>query len=292
MFGYIRPLKSELKVKEYELFKSAYCGLCNTLKKRYGYPARFLVNYDFTFLIMLLSSGNKTCDFEFKRCSASPFKKKCGCVANDSFELCADYCVVLYYWKLRDSLADGGLKERTKAFAALLFLGRAYNKARKNVPEFDEKVQKKLLELSELEKTGCTSLDAAADKFADILTAAAETRVNEAEKRAIAQILYHIGRQIYILDAADDLESDLKAGLYNPVSARFEIKEAKINEAVKAELNTTLSHSAALAASAFELLEPGVWSPILINILYLGLPWVTQMVLSSTWKEQSRIKEN
>ncbi len=291
MFGYIRPLKSELKVKELELFKAAYCGLCNTLKKNYGYPARFLINYDFTFLAMLLSSGDKTCGFEHRRCSASPFRKKCACSQTPSFELCADYSMILYYWKLRDSYKDGSLKEKIRAGAALLLLRGAYKKARKKAPGFDEKVSSKLMELSELEKSGGASIDAAADKFADILRAAAEKSDKPAERRALEQLLYHVGRQIYILDAVDDMERDLKAGLYNAVALRFGIKDGKITQSAKEELKTTLSHSAALAASAYELLETGMWSPILTNIIYLGIPSVTELVLGSERRGRKKFTE-
>jgi hypothetical protein len=76
MYGYIRPLKGELKVREFELFRSVYCGLCHTLKKRYGFPARFALNYDFTFLTMLLTGEDFFYRCEYRRCSASPFKKK------------------------------------------------------------------------------------------------------------------------------------------------------------------------------------------------------------------------
>ncbi len=291
MFGYVRPLKGELKVKDLELFKAAYCGLCNTLKKCYGYPARFLINYDFTFLAMLLSSGDKACGLEHRRCSASPFRKKCACSATPSFELCADYSMILYYWKLRDSFQDGGLPEKIKAGAALLLLRGAYKKASKKAPDFDKKVRDRLRELSGLEKSGGASLDAAADKFADILRAAAENRDKPSERRALEQILYHVGRQIYILDAVDDMERDRKAGLYNAVAIRFGIEDGKITQPVREELRTTLSHSEALAASAYELLEAGMWSPILSNIIYLGIPSVTELVLGSEWRNQSRLRE-
>ena len=46
MYGYIRPLKAELKVREYEAYHAMYCGLCRTLGRRYGFAARFLVSYD------------------------------------------------------------------------------------------------------------------------------------------------------------------------------------------------------------------------------------------------------
>jgi hypothetical protein len=32
MFGYVRPYRDELKVKDYELYRAVYCGLCHSLK--------------------------------------------------------------------------------------------------------------------------------------------------------------------------------------------------------------------------------------------------------------------
>lgn len=53
MFGYIRPFQPELRMKEYEAYKSVYCGLCKELGRRYGIFARFTLSYDFTFLAIL-----------------------------------------------------------------------------------------------------------------------------------------------------------------------------------------------------------------------------------------------
>ncbi|HHU05626.1 MAG TPA: hypothetical protein GXZ65_03995 [Clostridiales bacterium] len=286
MFGYVRPLKCELKVREYEQFKTAYCGLCNTLKKRYGFLSRFLLNYDFTFLAMLLSSGEASCEFAHRRCIVSPFKKKCLCKPTPSFELCADLSLILFYWKLRDNLKDEGLWERLKAHAILLLLAPAFRKARRNAPDFDERVSRNLAELQTLEENDSLSIDETSDKFALILAAVSEKAESEVNKRVLYQILYHIGRQVYILDAVDDLERDAKKGNYNAVAMRFSIKDGKLSEEIKKELQTTLSHSANMAASAFELLGRGMWTSILANIIYLGIPRISAEVLAGTWNKK------
>ena len=36
MFGYIVIHKPELKVREYEAYQAGYCGLCRSLRRRYG----------------------------------------------------------------------------------------------------------------------------------------------------------------------------------------------------------------------------------------------------------------
>ncbi len=49
MFGYVLINKEELKFKEYDVYKSYYCGLCQTLNNRSGRFAQLTLNYDMTF---------------------------------------------------------------------------------------------------------------------------------------------------------------------------------------------------------------------------------------------------
>ena len=53
MFGYIAPLKSELKVREYEVYNAYYCAICHAVKRRYGELPRLLLSYDAVFVAML-----------------------------------------------------------------------------------------------------------------------------------------------------------------------------------------------------------------------------------------------
>lgn len=57
MFGYVRPAADRLTEEQEACFRAAYCGLCHTLGERYGLPGRMILNYDLTFLAMLLSEG-------------------------------------------------------------------------------------------------------------------------------------------------------------------------------------------------------------------------------------------
>ena len=50
MFGYVTPLKPELKIREYEMFKSYYCGVCTHIKEYFGNIPRLTLNYDMAFL--------------------------------------------------------------------------------------------------------------------------------------------------------------------------------------------------------------------------------------------------
>ena len=135
-------------------------------------------------------------------------------------------------------------------------------------------------QLQALEQEGSPSLDRTADTFARILAAAALPAESSARTRALEQLLYHVGRWIYLVDAWDDLEEDGRTGSYNPIAARFPEQV----EANRDYLRTTLLHSLNLARSACALLELGHWQGAVENILYLGLPMVEELVFTGRWK--------
>ena len=56
MFGYVRINKMDLTFREYENYKGYYCGLCKYLKENHGEISRLGLNYDITFLIVILTA--------------------------------------------------------------------------------------------------------------------------------------------------------------------------------------------------------------------------------------------
>ena len=91
MFGYIKPFRPELKIREAEDYKAVYCGLCKELGRSYGLFARMTLSYDFAFMAMLFMSIDKNCCPSFEKCSciAHPFKKQCRCTENKAISLAA-----------------------------------------------------------------------------------------------------------------------------------------------------------------------------------------------------------
>jgi hypothetical protein len=284
MYGYVRPDKGELKVREYEAFRAAYCGLCHSLKKQCGLAARFLVSYDLTFLSILLR-GQDGCRTERKRCIASPLRRRT-CMSCGSQDETAYYGVVLAYWQLRDSVADESFFRGMPARAALLLLSGAYRRAKRRAPGFDRQTEEKLAALSALEKENSPSLDRTADCFAAVLRGAADCVQDETRQRILGQLFYHIGRMVYILDAADDLGEDVRKGRYNPLRCRFPDAEGKLTDGQTEELRVTLQHSQNMVVSALQLLDTGIWAGILENIVYRGLPQVSRLVLAGNWKNK------
>jgi len=288
MFGYVRPLRGELKVRELDEYKAVYCGLCHTLGKRFGPFPRFFLNYDFTFLAMVLSSGEEIVPVSCKRCIASPFRGKLFCPAGKALEPAADESVILTWWKLRDNVHDSGFWQGLISRILSILLWPAYCKASKLRPEFDASVRTCLNELRSLEEERCPSLDRTADTFARILQAASPETEEPERNRVLGQLLYHVGRWIYLTDAWDDLEKDTAAGRYNPVSFRF---TGEGEQARKETMRTTLRHSLNLALSAFHLLNFGRFAPVISNILYLGLPAVEEQVFCGNGSKRAGKEE-
>ena len=283
MFGYVRPLTGELKVCELERFRSCYCSLCHALERDYGLPARFILNYDFVFLAMLLWQPDAEPQAACRRCAVHPLHKTC--IWQDCTALsCAAGCsVILAWWKLRDNRADGRFFQRLKAGAAMLALRRAYRRAKRAYPAFDGRVRQLLGELAALEKAGETSIDRVADKFAQLLAALADYAPDAQQTRVCRQLLYHLGRWIYLADAADDLVQDARTGAYNALAAHFECSDGRLNDAQKELVRATLVHSSNQCVVACALLPQTRWTPVIRNILYLGLPDVCGRVLSGTY---------
>ena len=288
MFGYIRPVQGELKVKDLGKFKACYCGLCNALRRNYGVPARFILSYELVFLAMLLWDPDEPPQMKRGRCIASPLRKRCYCSGTNALDTCAGYSVILTYWKLRDSVTDEPFFRSIPYRLASLAIRGAYKKASEEFQEFDCKVSEKIKSLAEHELSDEQSLDRAADNFSQILTAAAPEQLPDTIRRPMLELLYHLGRWIYIIDAFDDIKDDSGAGRYNPVSARFKADGKKLRAENLVRLETTLAHSNNLLGSAFELLPENAWSEIVRNMIYLGMPHVCSCVLEGNWPPDRR----
>ena len=269
MFGYIKPFKPELKMREYEQYRAAYCGLCNALRRRYGFLSRFTVNYDFTFVALVLNAaGDCKSEVKKKRCIACPAGRKC--VISEVYDKAADVSVILSYLKLCDDVADTEFfKSIFKARIPRLFLKPAYKRARKNSSVYAECVTRLYSELSLLEAARVPSIDEPADKFAKMLEALVDE--NDENSRILSQMLYHIGRFVYIIDALDDLSEDAKRDEYNPIAERFGVFSGNLPEDILKEVVVTLGHSRDAVRLAFDLLDENENTGLIRNIIELGM---------------------
>ena len=289
MFGYVR-LPQDLPEEERNRFGRAYCGLCHTLGTRYGPAARFILNYDFTFLAILLSEKEEG-PIHHGRCAAHPVHGRDRLESSPALDLAADESVILAYWQARDGVEDHDWLHGLKYRAVSAVLEPAYRKAAALRPDFDESPRRQLRLLAELEGEHCPSIDRAADTFAILLRGAAQSVDEPVRRRVLEQIFYHLGRWVYLVDAADDLKKDAASGNYNPVALRYGLLEGVWTEESRTGFAATLDHSIHMMATAFELWDFGVWTPVLKSTLYTGLFRVGKAVLDGTFHGQGKKRD-
>lgn len=280
MFGYVRPVEAELCERDRARYRAVYCGLCHAIGRRCGNAARLTLNYDFAFLAMLLCPAETETALRAQRCLRHPVKGRTSCVGGPWLDMAAEESIILAWQKLRDDVADRGGLGGLPARGAALGLLRAYRRAAGHRPEFARQTAGALERLREMEEARIPSMDRTADAFAGILRAAVPEGLPGNRARTLEQLLYHLGRWIYLVDAWDDLEEDRAAGRYNPLLERFR------GEPEAEYVGTTLTHSVKLAVSAYQLEEFGCWSPIIENVLYRGLPAVQEAVLTGRWRKR------
>lgn len=274
MFGYVRICKDELKVREFNLFKAHYCGLCKTLKKEYGFAARMGLSYDITFLAVLLASvSDEPPQVEPERCIANPFVKKPIAVTTPYFSYTASVNVILTYLKLSDDVHD---EHSIKAcfFSCLLMMAK--RKAKKRYPELYQEIRAHIDKLTELEKNKCEDVDRLAHEFGSIMQCVFSAKLVEQPevRRILSHMGYQLGRFIYILDAYEDMEQDRIKKRFNPFLAGDIYPE---KEFLRTALTLTLSE----VSKSYQLLNVKRNQAILDNIIYLGLCEVLDNTLNA-----------
>ncbi len=266
MFGYVRACKPELKIKEYETYKAVYCSLCKKLGKNYGILSRFTLSYDFTFLALLNMSMTDGCDgFVQKRCAFNPLKKCNYCKNLDGIDMPAAAAMIMLYYKILDNIADErGFKKMGYLCLKPIF-SNAHKKAAKKYPHIENAVAEYITMQNALEKSGCACIDEAADPTAKVMEKIlALCSEDEMQKRVLRRLGYCLGRYIYLLDAAVDLQEDIKKDSYNVLK---NTDDEDIDTRIKQQLYFCINE----ASRAFELLDIKKYKTILGNIIYLGL---------------------
>jgi len=274
MFGYVTINKPELKIREFDMYRSYYCGLCQSLRKRHGLFGQLTLSYDMTFLAMLLNSLYEPSVKENDiRCIVHPINKQH--VSQSVYtDYVADMNLLLSYYKCLDDWND----EKNILKLSLSKLLKT-NPSKQKPLQFDEKdlalpfidyskkakkIQAALLFLSEKEKAGVTDIDTMAGIFGDI-TSTIFTPHHDQWEPALSKMGFYLGKFIYIMDAYDDIESDVKKGCYNPFKDIFH--EPDFDDQVISMLQLMMAD----CSNTFELLPIIDNVEILRNILYAGV---------------------
>ena len=257
MFGYVRINKMDLTFREFDYYKGYYCGLCKYLKENHGEVSRLSLNYDITFLILILTALYKLdSDITYERCIANPLKKKMR-IVNEITEYAASMNILLSYYKLEDNLYDdNGIKDK---LAYELYKGKL-KKAYEKYPQKAEYIKQQLGNLRELEKQESKSIDKVSNTFGNLMGEIFVYKKDEYEQN-LRNIGFNLGKYIYILDAYEDLEEDNKKGRYNPF----------IDYIDKKKVDRLISMSLGMATKNIEQLNLEFNKSIIDNIIYSGV---------------------
>lgn len=287
MFGYVRPRTDVLSSEEMDAYRAAYCGLCRALGKQYGFRARFLVNYDMTFLYLLRSGVRDRAEAKRCWCPARGCGKKVCTLDQVGFETVAACTVILCVEKLRDNLRDESFfRSLPDRFLRLLFR-RAYKKAARRLPSFAALTAEQLGKLRALEQAHSPSIDATADAFARIVAGCAADVEEPALRRPMEQVLYQTGRFLYLADALDDLRDDCQNGVYNPLRFRFTPQNGELSAQELDYLTQLTDSSVNLAGAALALLPLRAYDRLLENTVYLGFPAVFAAVRAHKFRAKA-----
>ncbi|QYE97821.1 DUF5685 family protein [Paraclostridium sordellii] len=262
MFGYVRINKMDLTFREFDTYKGYYCGLCKYLKENHGEISRLSLNYDITFLILLLTSVYRPKSTLTKEvCIANPIKKK-NRIVNEVTEYAASMNVLLTYYKLEDNLHDDkGVKD---IMAYNLYKGKL-KKAYEKYPKKADYIKSQLEELQKLESENSTNIDKVSNTFGNLMGEIFAYKEDDFEEK-LRSIGFNIGKYIYILDAYEDLDKDIKKGRYNPFIEYIDKKEELIKKVDK-----LISISLGYLSQSIDELHIKTNVGIIDNIIYSGV---------------------
>lgn len=283
MFGYIQPFKPELRVKEYEAYKGVYCALCKRLGKDYGFAARMILSFDCTFYAMMRMSMKNECPgFEKGRCTFNPLKKCTYCSGGaDVLREAAALSVVTFYYKLLDDVEDSSFFKACAKRLLKPLAGHWRKKALKEYGALDQIVGEMLKRQFRAEKDPGCSIDQAAEPTAIMMARLMERMAQEEKERKVFSYFgYYLGKWVYLIDAADDMEKDKKHGSFNPFLRELGLKHpALTKEEISAYCNEVLNLNVSMALPAFRLISLHVFREIIENTVELGIMQMQKKVL-------------
>ena len=258
MFGYVAANLHDLNEAERQRYRAAYCGLCHALGQHYGQASRFALTYDLAFLVLLLGSLYEPPEETgLKRCAPHPVKPH-PYLHTRYTDYAADLSVALAYHKCQDDWSDDrSLPARAYAGA----LSGAYRAAKERQPRACAAIEDGLAAIAAIERDPASPPDAAANRFGALLGQlfACEDDMWAPTLREMGD---QLGRFIYFMDAACDVQRDRRTGSYNPL-ATLDLSEQDIGE--------MLQLFAARATRQFEKLPLEQDLHLLRSVLYSGI---------------------
>ena len=259
MFGYVIADLARLDTAQQARYKSVYCGLCRALYRGYGPVPALALTYDMAFLTLLLSALYEPDEKAgAARCLRHPARAQSWTQTEFTGYAAAMNCLLAYENRLDDWHDD----RRLSAAAAAGLLGPGAKKAAAQYPDKTAAIRASLQTIAQAEEDRTAYSEAPANAFGALMADLFTVR-EDRWTPVLRQLGRSLGKLIYFMDAACDLEADRKQDQYNPL--------ALLGVSSGADFRPQLTLLAGDAAEAFERLPIVQDAAILQNILYSGV---------------------
>ncbi|MCD7981015.1 MAG: DUF5685 family protein [Clostridiales bacterium] len=263
MFGYIYVNKKDLSDENKKQYQAYYCGLCHVLRRSSGVRGQVLLNYDMTFLIILLTGLYELQNEELKfLCPMHPGRKKLAYV-NEASRYAGDMNILLSYNNLIDDWKDD--RNYPKHVLSVM-LKKDYKRISRKYPRQAKAVEKYMSRLEQLEARKEENIDAVAGLTGEMLGDVFAWK-DDIWAEELHCLGFYMGKFIYLMDAYEDLEKDRKKHEYNPFYG-LERDNPKDFETLSRLILTSMMSE---CAKSFERLPVLQHADIIRNILYSGV---------------------
>ncbi len=229
MRGYLTPNRLDLTVRQNRQYFYSQCGLCQQLKEDFGSFTRFLVNRDALLLQLLVEALQENPPITQQiRCGVKPFLHPAH--ANPiAAKFASAVTILMVSGKLQDTIYDGNFVYALGSKVSLLINQRKIKQAEQALSElgFDaQQIYDLLIQQQQVENLPDVNLEKAAQptgKGLGLLFAHIAVLVNRPElKDSLQKLGENLGRFIYVLDAREDLKTDIKNHQFNPLKPEYE----------------------------------------------------------------------
>ncbi len=261
MFGYIHANQQELTEENIVTYRAYYCGLCRCLKELCGKKGRLLLNYDMTFLVIMLSGLYELDNsHESYICPRHPAEKQ-NVWINEATRYAAKMSVLLSYYNFEDDWKDDkSLIKKMAADSLAVF----HREVVKEYPRQAKAVRDYLKGLEEAEKNNEKNVDIVSGLTGQMLSEIFDWKQDEwsSELRCFG---FYMGKFIYLMDAYEDEPQDSKKGIYNILS--FIREDGDYETYCRLLLTSMMSE----CAKSFERMPIIRHADICRNVLYSGV---------------------
>lgn len=297
MFGYIKPYNQELKLKEIQRYSGCYCALCDQLKRDYGFLSRFILNYDVTFLLICLdyfSSEEKAA--RKIRCPYNPMRVKRTKLSPESLQ----YSAFINYWLVVEKLKDDIADERNLwkwLLYKIIVTNRGYKQSLAKYQTRVAQLSDMLQSVYQRENSVKTVADfdlvtnAFGSFFSKMFLLGIDSEQEESARSQAEAVFFQIGKWIYIIDAFDDLQDDIKRKRFNLLFSLEDgetiTKEAAFEKTLSMHLFIKSKIKSLLAATGSKLEDDCI-----VNIITDGIDFMFCKIVLKKYKEyKERLKD-